>query len=129
MNENELVKAAIDSMGKAYAPYSGFKVGAALLTDSGRLFTGANIENASYGASICAERAAVYAAVLEGERKFRAIAVAGGSDKPVYPCGICRQVIAEFAEKDALKVICANREGKYEVYMFDELLPNSFRLE
>ncbi len=125
MGNSELVEAAINAMKKAYAPYSGFKVGAAVETPNGSVYTGINIENISFPASVCAERTAIFKAVSEGNGVVCRIAVAGDSEKHVYPCGICRQVIWEFAKKDA-RIICANRNGNYRVYTVEELLPYAF---
>ena len=126
-----LIQKAIDAMKNAYSPYSGFKVGAALLCDDGRIFTGCNIENSSFSPTICAERCAVAKAVSEGCRKFSAIAVCGGKDgilteKPTYPCGVCRQVLGEFCGKD-FKIYVAAKNKVYE-YTFEQLLPYSFSL-
>ncbi|NLM38066.1 MAG: cytidine deaminase [Firmicutes bacterium] len=109
---------------KAYAPYSGYQVGAAILTQSGRIFGGCNIENASYGATICAERVAVARAVAEGETDFVAMAVVADSPEPGSPCGICRQFLAEFAPR--LTLILANLEGKVRRGSLDEYLPYAF---
>lgn len=125
MDDKELVKLAQEAKENAYAPYSGFRVGAALLTGNGKVFTGVNVENASFGATNCAERTAVFKAVSEGERNIKAIAVASDSDDFVFPCGICRQVIAEFCDKDT-RIICSRKNGEYKVYTPDELLPNAF---
>ncbi len=118
-----LIEKAKAAQKNAYAPYSGFKVGAAVLTESGEIFTGANVENASYGLSMCAERVAVFKAVSEGYRKFRAIAVVADTDYPVRPCGACRQVLAEFGDMD---IIMVDKNGKYEVCKLSELLPKAF---
>mgnify|MGYP005842191279 CR=1 FL=1 len=125
MDERELLKIAEESKEKAYAPYSGFRVGAAVLTENGKVFTGVNIENASYGATNCAERTAVFKAVSEGEKSISAIAVTSDSESFTYPCGICRQVISEFGGKST-KVICGRRDGGFETYTLEELLPNAF---
>ncbi|HEY8391536.1 MAG TPA: cytidine deaminase [Capillibacterium sp.] len=109
---------------KAYAPYSRYQVGAALLTKSGRIYGGCNIENASYGACICAERVAVARAVAEGEREFVALAVVADSPEPGSPCGICRQFLAEFAPR--LTLIMANQEGKVRWGSLDQYLPYAF---
>ncbi|MEW6727165.1 MAG: cytidine deaminase [Bacillota bacterium] len=126
MSNEELVKAALQARTGSYAPYSGFRVGAALLTPGGRVFTGCNVENASYGLTMCAERVAVGKAVSEGEREFVAIAVAGNGREKCLPCGACRQVLAEFAPDMA--VIAVNEYGDYSVTRLNELLPQSFCL-
>ncbi len=120
----KLLKRARDAREKAYAPYSGFKVGAALLTAGGHIITGGNVENASYGLSICAERAALFAAVAEGQRDIRAIAVA--AHVPAAPCGACRQVMMELAP-DA-DVITEEEDGSLRVQKVRELLPDAFTL-
>jgi cytidine deaminase len=123
----ELVAAARVARERAYAPYSGFRVGAALLADQGDVFTAANVENASYGLSICAERSAVVAAVAAGYRSFVAIAVAGNGLDPVTPCGACRQVLREFPKGVALEVICAGEAGDgLLTTTLGILLPESF---
>ena len=125
MKENELIKLAKEAMNKAYAPYSGFRVGAALIAGSGNVYTGANIENISFGAANCAERTAVFKAVSEGDRKLKSIAIASDSEDYIYPCGICRQVLAEFGEKN-MKILCSNKKGDFKEYTLEELLPNMF---
>lgn len=125
MTYDELAKLAIEAKNKAYAPYSDFRVGAALVTSSGKVFTGVNIENASFGATNCAERTAVFKAVSEGEKEIAALAVAGDSSEITYPCGICRQVLAEFGKEDT-KIICCDNNGKYKIYSLEELLPQAF---
>lgn len=105
-----LLKKAHEAMELAYAPYSGFRVGAALLTQSGKIFTGCNVENASFGATCCAERTAVYKAISEGERSFRAIAVVSSGERPTAPCGICRQVLSEFSDDMAVYFCGSNGE-------------------
>ena len=128
MQDKEIVAKALEMVGKAYAPYSHFQVGAAVLAASGRLYGGANVENASSGATICAERSAIIAAVNAGERKLTAIAVCGGKDGKVTdycpPCGICRQVMQEFAPE--LEVICLNGAGEAKTFTLKELLPYGF---
>lgn len=130
MEEKNLIRAAIEARQKAYAPYSDFMVGAALLTESGKVYQGCNIENASYGATNCAERTAVFRAVSEGESRFMAIAIIGGmrDKKPTYayPCGICRQVLREFCQPDQMWVIVARSETDYKKMKLSELLPESF---
>lgn len=126
-----LVAMAVEArMHSAYAPYSKFTVGAALLTDSGKVYTGGNVENASYGATNCAERTAFYKAVSEGERSFKAIAITGGfaAKEPLdyaYPCGICRQVMKEFCKGDFI-VIVAKSGTDYFEYTLSQLLPHGF---
>jgi probable rRNA maturation factor len=121
-----LVRKAIEEKEKAYAPYSGFKVGAAVLTETGNIYTGVNIENVSFSATNCAERTAVFKAISNGERKIRAIAISSDSEEIVFPCGICRQVILEFGNKNT-KIICSNNNGDYKVYNLEELLPYAFK--
>ncbi len=118
-----LVALALEARKKAYAPYSHFPVGAALLAESGQVYAGCNVENASYGLSICAERVALFKAVAAGEQRFKAIAVV--TETMATPCGSCRQVLAEFGD-DELQVIVADPEGQTEIYTLGELLPASF---
>ena len=123
----ELVAAARAARERAYAPYSGFRVGAALLTSPGDVVTAANVENASYGLSICAERSAVVAAVAAGSRSFLSIAVAGNGPDPVTPCGACRQVLREFPKGAELEVLCVGESGDALVTTtLGSLLPDSF---
>ena len=121
---------AIEMTKAAYAPYSHFQVGAAVLAESGRVYGGANVENASYGATVCAERNAIAAAVNAGERKLVAIAICGGKDGVVTdycpPCGMCRQVMREFCDPKAFRVIVAKSAENYRAFTLDELLPESF---
>lgn len=123
----KLIDKAIISMDKAYAPYSHFKVGAAVLTASGKIYTGSNIENSSYGASVCAERVAIFKAVADGEMEIVEIAVATETEEPSSPCGICRQVMAEFARN--AKIYLVNRKRKVIETSFKELLPLAFTIE
>jgi cytidine deaminase len=126
-SNGDLVAAARAARERAYAPYSGFRVGAALLTDGGEVVTGVNVENASYGLAICAERVAVAAAVARGHRRFEAIAVAGPGVDPVTPCGACRQVLREFPRGVDLEVLCAGEAGeRLLATTLGELLPHSF---
>ncbi len=129
MNEKELCKEAIDAMKNAYAPYSGYKVGAALLTEKGKLFAGCNIENAAYTPTVCAERVALFNAISSGERNFTAIAVAGGKDGVISgafpPCGVCRQVMAEFCAPN-FTVLVVTGEDSYKKYTLNELFPQAF---
>jgi cytidine deaminase len=117
----ELIKSACQARESAYAPFSGFRVGAALLSRSGRVFVGCNVENISFGLTICAERAAVCAAIAAGERDFVSLAVVADSSPPVIPCGACRQVLAEFAP--ALPICSANLCGDTYERSLTELLP------
>jgi cytidine deaminase len=121
--KEDLIALALEARKKHYAPYSHFPVGAALLAESGQVYAGCNVENASYGLSICAERVALFKAVAAGERRFKAIAVV--TETMATPCGSCRQVLAEFGE-DELQVIVADLEGQMEVYALGELLPVTF---
>lgn len=123
----ELIRMAKSAMKYSYAPYSKFTVGAALLTKSGKVYQGCNIENASFGAANCAERTAVFKAVSEGEREFEKIAIVSATGQKTFPCGICLQVLSEFFERDAV-VLLEDSETILE-YRLDELLPNSFKLD
>lgn len=123
MNYQSLIEKAYEAMNYSYSPYSNFKVGAALLTKSGKIYTGCNVESASLGATNCAERTAIYKAISEGEREFSAVAIVSSSHDLTFPCGICRQVIVEFG-KD-IDIIVA-KDYDYEVYKIDDLLPRSF---
>lgn len=123
MDAKELMKIACKARQNAYAPYSHFAVGAALLAESGRVYTGCNIENASYGLTCCAERNAIFAAVGAGERRFKMLAVAADSLEPVAPCGACRQVIAEFGIP---LVVMGNLKEATKTMTAEELLPYGF---
>ncbi|NLX61375.1 MAG: cytidine deaminase [Tissierellia bacterium] len=123
MDIKSLIEKALEAQEKAYVPYSNFRVGASLLTEDDKIYTGCNIEIASYSPTICAERTAIFKAVSEGHRKIKAIAVVGDSDY-TFPCGVCRQVMREFG-KD-VNIIIANSVDDYKIYTLDELLPNSF---
>lgn len=126
----ELIAAALEMRKKAYCPYSGYAVGAALLTVSGKIFGGCNIENAAYPDTVCGERTAIFKAVSEGERDFKAIAVAGGrSEEPEgysVPCGSCRQVMNEFCDPDRFWIIVARNPEDYKAFTLRQLLPESF---
>ncbi|MBE5997839.1 MAG: cytidine deaminase [Lachnospiraceae bacterium] len=126
----ELFAEAAEMMRNSYAPYSGFHVGAALLAEDGTVYTGCNVENASYGASNCAERTAFFKAVSEGCRVFRAIAIAGGPGGKTGdfcpPCGICRQVMREFCDPETFEIILGNDRGEIRIFRLKELLPESF---
>ena len=126
MDAKELMKIARKARKNAYAPYSHFAVGAALLAESGRVYTGCNIENASYGLTCCAERNAIFAAVGAGERRFKMLAVAADSPEPVAPCGACRQVIAEFGIPF---VVMGNLKEETKTMTAEELLPYGFGQE
>jgi cytidine deaminase len=119
-----LIKAATQARESAYAPYSRFKVGAALLARDGRVFTGSNVENLSFGLTNCAERTAVFTAVTLGVRLFKGLAVVTAGTEPVTPCGACRQVLSEFAPD--LWVVCATTGGKRKLFYLSELLPHGF---
>lgn len=129
MEPKKLIELAMEAMTHAYVPYSGFKVGAALLTKAGKVYTGCNIENAAYGPSNCAERTAFFKAVSEDEREFAAIAVVGGRDGIVTdifpPCGVCRQVMQEFCTPDFM-IYMGRGDGTYEAVRLDVLLPYGF---
>ena len=128
MEPKELIAQAVEAMGRAYAPYSGYKVGAALLCADGTVYQGCNIENASYSPTNCAERTAFFKAVYDGHRDFNAIAVCGGKDGVITgafpPCGVCRQVMREFCGED-FKIYLINETG-YETATLAQLLPYSF---
>lgn len=126
MDAKKLMKMARKARQNAYAPYSHFAVGAALLAESGRVYTGCNIENASYGLTCCAERNAIFAAVGAGERRFKMLAVAADSPEPVAPCGACRQVIAEFGIP---LVVMGNLKEATKTMTAEELLPYGFGQE
>lgn len=125
-----LIRAAILAMEKAYTPYSHFQVGAALLTKNQKIYTGCNIENASFTPTNCAERTAFFKAVSEGERNFAAIAIVGGKEGILTdytpPCGVCRQVIREFVDPNSFLIILAKSENDYMLYFLEELLPLGF---
>ena len=128
--ESALISRAREMSSHAYAPYSRFRVGAAVLADSGRMYSGANVENASYPVGICAERNAIAQAVCSGERRLLAIALCGGKEgeQPgrCLPCGMCRQTMREFCDPEEFRVIVARSTSDYKVYSLDQLLPESF---
>ncbi len=119
-----LVKTAMEMRSRAYAPYSKFRVGAALLCEDGTVITGCNVENAAYGSSICAKRTALCKAVSEGQQSFVAIAIAGSGEDFCWPCGSCRQMLYEFSPK--MRVITANGQGELQECSLEELLPHGF---
>jgi cytidine deaminase len=130
MTKEDLIKKAQQMRKYSYCPYSNFAVGAALLTDSGEVFTGCNIENASYPASCCAERTAIFKAISSDQTNFKAIAIVGGKkgETPTdfaYPCGVCRQVMSEFCDEN-FEIIVAISETNYKTFTLGELLPQSF---
>lgn len=126
----KLIDTAIEQLKFSYTPYSNFKVGAALLTRSGEIYTGCNIENASYTPTNCAERTAFFKAVSEGVREFRAICIVGGKDGKLTeytaPCGVCRQVMMEFCDPKTFQIILAVDKERYEIYTLEELMPLGF---
>lgn len=131
INKEELIKQAIKASKNSYTPMSNFTVGAALLTRSGKIYLGCNIENSSYSATNCAERTAFFKAISEGEKEFEAIAIVGGKNGEFKefcsPCGICRQVMNEFVTKN-FKIILGKHNGEYKEYTMEELLPEGFKL-
>ena len=126
MTDKELLEIAHKAKEKAYAPYSKFKVGAALLCADGTVFSGCNIENSSYGATNCAERTAIFKAVSEGYRDFIAIAIVSSGGGETYPCGICRQVMGEFSPD--IRIVLENKAGEPVTYLFNEIMPKFFTL-
>lgn len=126
MNILELISEAYKAKEYSYAPYSNFHVGAALCTDSDRIYRGCNIENAAYSPTNCAERTAFFKAVSEGERKFRGIAIVGDKEEYLAPCGVCRQVMMEFCNPKEFQVILAKNPTDYKVYTLEELFPGAF---
>lgn len=127
MNPSDLINAACEALEKAHAPYSNYKVGAALLCSDGTIFKGCNVENASFGLTNCAERTALFAAIADGQTEFAAIAIAASGEPAPFPCGACRQVLAEFCGPD-LPVYIKSSEG-YETTTLGELLPHAFNLK
>ena len=131
MDRKKLIELALEARKMAYTPYSSFNVGAALLTKSGKIYTGCNIENAGFTASNCAERTAFFKAVSDGEREFEAIAIVGGSKHAqelsyCAPCGVCRQVMMEFCVPDSFKIILGRTPDEYLEYTLKELMPMGF---
>lgn len=126
---NDLCALAVKARENSYSPYSGVRVGAALLCGSGKIYTGCNIENAAFSPTVCAERVAFFKAISEGEKDFTAIAISGGSDgtpdSEFPPCGVCRQVMSEFCEPD-FKILLAKSETEYTALTLSELLPHGF---
>jgi len=127
MKDKQLIECALKAIKTAYVPYSKFRVGAALLTKTGNIYTGCNVEIASLGATNCAERTAIWKAVSEeGKIDIEKIAIVSDDEDYIYPCGICRQVMAEFANDD-MELICTKKNGEYRTIRFGDILPNAFR--
>ncbi len=131
MMKEQLIRKAIEARQQSYSPYSGFAVGAALLCADGTIITGCNIENAAFGPTICAERVALFKAVSEGRRDFRAIAIVGSPvgdaiSQYAFPCGVCRQVLREFCSPEEFIILVAKSEKEYKELSLDKLLPESF---
>ncbi|MDY6012261.1 cytidine deaminase [Clostridium sp.] len=122
----EIIKKAISAREEAYCPYSNFKVGAAALFEDGEIYTGCNIENASFGATNCAERTAIFNGVSKGNRVLKELALIGDTNNYTYPCGICRQVITEFAENKDIKIYIIKNENDYIEKTLEEIMPGSF---
>ncbi len=122
----DLIKKAAEAMTKAYAPYSQFTVGCALESESGEVFSACNVENASYGATLCAERIAISTAVSQGQKKFKKIVLISQNPDPITPCGLCRQVMSEFFSAQT-EIVCLGADGKTQkTFVFSELMPHSF---
>jgi cytidine deaminase len=130
--EKEMIRLAMQARANAYVPYSGFRVGACLQTDSGEFYLGCNIENAGYTATNCAERTAFFKAVSDGRRNFTRIAIMGGYEEETMdfcpPCGVCLQVMMEFCNPETFEIILGNAKGECQVYLLKDLLPMGFRL-
>ena len=127
MTNEELISMAEKAMEYSYSPYSGFKVGAAALGLSGTVYTGTNIENASYGATVCAERCAIFKGVSEGEKGFSKIAIVCGENRPAPPCGMCLQVMTEFMDPESGEILLEDK-GEIKVFRLKELIPLAFKL-
>lgn len=128
MSYSELIQIANKAKTRAYSPYSKFRVGAALITEQGDIYTGVNVENSSYGLTNCAERTAVFKAVSEGESKFKSIVITSDAEDFITPCGACRQVLMEICGKD-LEIVMTNRDNEIRILKLEELLPFSFNKE
>lgn len=126
MNYKDLIEKAIEARELAYCPYSNFKVGAAALFEDGKIYTGCNIENASFGGTNCAERTAIFKGVSEGNRTLKALALIGDTKTHTYPCGICRQVIGEFVESEDTVIILIKNKDEYISKTFAEIMPGAF---
>lgn len=123
--EEEVINAAVKALEFAYAPYSQFRVGAAILSSSGNVFTGCNVENASYGLTVCAERVAIFKMISSGDNSIDLIVLASETDEPIPPCGACLQVIAEFS-KENTGIICVGKDGRRKEYKLKDLFPQPF---
>lgn len=126
MHYESLIEAAIEARENAYVPYSDFKVGAAVLMEDDEIVSGCNIENASYGATNCAERTAIFTAIAKGHKRIKAVAVIGDEHNYTYPCGICRQVIVEFAANRDIPILIVKNQKDYLVKSLEEILPGAF---
>ena len=129
MDNKGLIKEAMEAKKMAYVPYSHLRVGAALLTKSGKVYRGCNIENAAFTPTNCAERTAFFKALSEGEKEFQAIAINGDADDYLFPCGVCRQVMVEFCDLKTFEVIVAINEKDYKVFTLEQLMPGVFNAE
>ena len=126
MDINKLLQIAKNAKENSYSPYSNFRVGAALLCKNGKVYNGTNIENASFGGTVCAERIAIFKAISEGEKNFERIVISVDSENLGYPCGLCLQVMTEFCEDD-FSIVVSNRLGRYKELKLKDALPNAFR--
>ncbi|MGL5417149.1 MAG: cytidine deaminase [Clostridium sp.] len=124
--EKKLIREAIKARENAYCPYSNFKVGSAVLFEDGNIYTGSNVENASYGATMCAERVAIFNGVAKGNKSIKALALIGDTKAYTYPCGMCRQVMSEFIDTKDVKIYIIKNEKDYLVKTFEEIMPGSF---
>lgn len=129
MVDTKLIETAIAAKENAYVPYSHFRVGAALLTKTGKIYSGCNIENAAFTPTNCAERTAFFKAISEGEHEFEAIVVNGDADDYLFPCGVCRQVMLEFCDPKEFRVIVAKNTADYKEFTLAELIPGAFNAE
>lgn len=127
MNEKKMIDIAKEVLENAYAPYSKYRVGAVIETSSGKLYTGCNIENMSFGLTVCAERVAIFKAVSDGERSITKVVIVSDGDSTPIPCGACLQVMNEFSDED-LEIIVSSRDGKFERFKLIDLLPRPFKL-
>lgn len=121
----KLIDKAFEARDNSYSPYSKFKVGSSVLTDTGKIYTGCNIENAAYTPTVCAERVAIFKAISNGEKNIKKIVIVGSNKNYTYPCGVCRQVLREFLDENS-QIIVAKSNSDYKIYSLEDLLPNSF---